>query len=86
LSDQARDDVGSATGAKPFNHVHRPRRIALRVSELGDRRERGSASGQLQKPTARKVHCTLPGTATDLDVRPLMLSAECKAIIVKSNT
>jgi len=43
----ARDEVYVAPGCKGRNHTHRPRRISLRPCDARDRRERGSAGGQL---------------------------------------
>jgi hypothetical protein len=54
LTDEASGDVGSATSGKTYNHAHRPCRIGLRPRHARDRRQRGSARGQMEKNSAGK--------------------------------
>ena len=67
LTDEASGDVGSATGGKADDDVHRPRRIGLRSCDARDDRQRGSARGQMQKSSAGKFHRDLPFHALLLD-------------------
>src|SRR6516162_7772302 len=60
LTNQAREDVGRATGRKAYQDVYRPRRIGLRPSHLRHRRQRGSTRGQMQKISAGKFHFEPP--------------------------
>src|SRR5262249_30850688 len=55
-SDQARNDVGRAAGGNEDDHANRPYRIALRPRDARDRRQQGSAGGQMQKISAGKFH------------------------------
>src|SRR5215467_7959751 len=65
LSYQARDDVGATSGGKSDNDAHRPRRIGLRSRDARQRRQRGSADGQMQKLSAGKFHLEPPFTSLD---------------------
>ena len=48
-----------AAGRNRHDDAHRPRRIALRPCDARDDRQRGSAGCQMQKLTARNLHCVL---------------------------
>jgi hypothetical protein len=60
LRDQARGDVGGAAGGKPDEQAYRTARIGLRPRNARDRRQRGSANGQMQKLSAGKFHEAFP--------------------------
>src|SRR5439155_732095 len=60
LTHQAYEDVRSAARGISNDAAHRPCRIGLRPPDPRDRRQRGSARGQMQKSTAGKFHGTLP--------------------------
>src|ERR1700757_1283440 len=49
LTYQARKNVNYAARGKADDDAHRPRRIALRPRDARQRRQRGSARGQMQK-------------------------------------
>src|SRR5262249_13251735 len=63
LTDQACDDVVSASGGSTDDQTHRPRRVGLRPSEAR-RRQRRSTRSQIQECSAGKFHvchdATLP--------------------------
>src|SRR5262249_137800 len=65
LTQQAADHVLRAAGGKADEQTHRPRRISLRRSDTRDRRERGSAPGQMEKISAGKFHFEPPFTSFD---------------------
>ena len=48
--------VGFAAGGNEDDHANRPYRIALRPRDARDRRQQGSAGGQMQKISAGKFH------------------------------
>src|SRR5262245_5569381 len=57
LTDQPCDDVAGAASGKADDNAHRPCRIGLRLRNPRDRRQRGSARGQMQKlSTVGKFH------------------------------
>jgi hypothetical protein len=56
LTDQAREDVGRATGRKANHNAYRPRGIGLRPSDSRDGRQRGSACCEIQERAAGKFH------------------------------
>src|SRR5262249_50144617 len=56
LGEQARDDVGRRARREADDDAHRPRRIGLRPRYTRDRRERGSARGQMQEFATGKLH------------------------------
>jgi len=56
LSDNPGANVGAAAGGIADDDAHGPRRIGLRPSDARDRRQRGGASGQMQKSSAGKFH------------------------------
>src|SRR5262245_25427362 len=60
FADDAGSCVGRAAGGKGYNHAHRPRRIGLRPSNPRHRRQRGRASGQIQKLSAGSFILRLP--------------------------
>src|SRR5262249_10638710 len=59
-SDEPRKNVGRAARSRRGDDTHRPRRIALRVSEPGHCRQRGSACCEMQKISAGKFHSEPP--------------------------
>src|SRR5262245_12971246 len=63
LTDQSREKVVGAASGKADNDSHRPRRIRLRPSDTRHGRERGSASGEMQKMSAGKFHFEPPFTS-----------------------
>ena len=56
LTNEPRNDVGRAAGGNEDDQSNWPRRIGLRTCDPRDRRERGSARGQMQKSSAGKFH------------------------------
>jgi hypothetical protein len=56
LTDQPRDNVGCATGAKAFDQVRRPRWIVLRASELRCRWKGGNSRCEMEELTPWKLH------------------------------
>src|SRR5438046_3036534 len=56
LSNEPREDVRRAANSERDDYAHRPRRIGLRPRHARDGRQRDSASGQMQKSSARKFH------------------------------
>src|SRR5262250_997153 len=57
LPNEARSNVVNTTGRKWDNDAHRPRRIGLRPRDPRERRQRGSACGEMQKlPSVGKFH------------------------------
>src|SRR5262245_60384803 len=66
-SDEPRKNVGRAARSRRGDDTDRPRRIALRVSEPGHCRQRGSAHDQMQKISAGKFHFEPPSRFTSFD-------------------
>jgi hypothetical protein len=56
LTDDAANNVGRSAGSERNDHSDRPRRIGLRASDARDNRQRGGASGQVQKISAGEFH------------------------------
>src|SRR5262245_27244177 len=71
LTDQAREDVGRAAGRKADDDANRPRRIGVCPSEARDSRQRRSASGQMQKLSAGKLHGVYPPGRRTVNTEPL---------------
>src|SRR5262245_31499754 len=59
-SDEPRENVGRAAGARGGDDAHRPRRIGLRPSEARSCWQRGSACCEMQKLSTGKFHLNLP--------------------------
>src|SRR5262249_18999668 len=61
LGERARDDIGRRARRKADDDAHWSRRIGLRPCEARDRRQRGSAGGEMQKlSSVGKFHGPLP--------------------------
>src|SRR5262249_30321852 len=56
LREHARGDIARRAGGKADDDAHRPRRVALRLGDPRDGRERGRAGCELEKSTPRKCH------------------------------
>ena len=73
LRHQPGEDVGAAAGGEADDDADRLRRIGLRRRRARSDRERGRARGQMQKPTAMKLHgvpstiCAVPWRAMQRD-------------------
>jgi hypothetical protein len=65
MRDQACGDIRGTAGGKPDEQAYRTVRISLRPSDARDRRQRGSARGQMQKFAAGKFHFEPPFTSFD---------------------
>jgi hypothetical protein len=77
LSDHARDDVGRDSGGIGHDDAHRPRRIVERHCGPRQRRQRGSARGQMQKSTALKFHDASPRKRAGISERQAIATYGC---------
>src|SRR5262249_15920945 len=76
LCEHARRDVAGGAGAEADDDAHRPGRIVFRFGNLCDRRERGSAHGQLQKTATGERHGGPSLERTMPFILPRILDAE----------